>query len=123
VLQVALKPKCPLPPRGSAAGARIIAGLELWLGSVKSDLAGEYEGPSFDAALPSDHIPLGVVRLPRLRLGNLVLALRSQNSFGPGRSCLAVQVIRVAVAIMRAIPTMLTAACIAMVLENLTRMT
>src|SRR4051794_13832017 len=41
-----------------------------------------------------------------------------QNSFGPGRSSLDVQVIRVAAAIMRAIPAMLMTACMAMVLEN-----
>jgi hypothetical protein len=48
--------------RHRLANGRIIAGLEPWLDSVRSDLAGEYEGPSFNAALPSDHIPLGVVR-------------------------------------------------------------
>jgi hypothetical protein len=46
-----------------------------------------------------------------------------QNSFGPGRSCLEVQVIRIAAAIIRAIPATLMTTCIAMVLENWDRIT
>ena len=46
-----------------------------------------------------------------------------QNSFGPGRSCFEVQVIRVAAATMSAIPAMLMITCMAIVLENWDRIT
>ena len=46
-----------------------------------------------------------------------------QNSLGPGRSCLEAHVIRLAAAIMRAIPPMPITTCITTVVENWDRIT
>ena len=65
----------------------------------------------------------GVTASVMLTFARELVPLRPQNSFGPGRSCLEVQVIRVAAAIMRAIPAMLMTTCIAKALENSDRIT
>jgi hypothetical protein len=55
-------------------------------------------------------------------VGNRFL-IASQNSLGPGRSCLALQVMTVAMAIMMAIPAILMATCMGTAPEDLTNMT
>ena len=63
------------------------------------------------------------VRRVPVRRGGGAAARDSQNSFGPRRSSLDSQVIKVATAIISAIPAMLTATCMARVPETWVRIT